>query len=101
MTAATPLARYSAMGRGALRERLRYLQDLHHHPGHDRSDKRSGSLFSSVDIEARIRRYHPLRTIRGLVDTALEGLSEAFSGLYSGMGRPPIPPEMLLRAMLL
>ena len=65
------------------------------------SDKRSGSLFSYVDIEARVRRDHPLRTIRELVDTALEGLSEAFSGLYSGMGRPSIPPEMLLRAMLL
>ena len=65
------------------------------------SDKRSGSLFSYVDIEARVRRDHPLRTIRELVDTALEELSEAFSGLYSGMGRPSIPPEMLLRAMLL
>ena len=65
------------------------------------SDKRSGSLFSYVDIEARVRRDHPLRTIRGLVDTALEGLSETFSALYSGMGRPSIPPEMLLRAMLL
>jgi transposase len=58
-------------------------------------------LFSYVDLEARIRRDHPLRSIRRLVDAALEGLSEDFSGLYSGMGRPSIPPEMLLRAMLL
>ena len=65
------------------------------------SDGRSGSLFSYVDIEARVRRDHPLRTIRGIVDTALEALSADFSILYSGMGRPSIPPEMLLRAMLL
>jgi transposase len=65
------------------------------------SDRRSGALFSYVDLESRIRRDHPLRSIRRLVDTALEGLNEDFSRLYSGMGRPSIPPEMLLRAMLL
>jgi transposase len=65
------------------------------------SDKRLGSLFSYVDLEARVRRDHPLRAIRRLADTALEDLSGAFSELYSGMGRPSIPPEMLLRAMLL
>ena len=61
------------------------------------SDRRSGSLFSYVDLEARVRGDHPLRAIRSLV----EALSEDFSELYSGMGRPSIPPEMLLRAMLL
>ena len=65
------------------------------------SDGRSGSLFSYVDIEARVRRDHPLRTIRSIVDTALQTLSPDFSSLYSGMGCPSIPPEMLLRAMLL
>ena len=65
------------------------------------SDGRSGSLFSYVDIEARVRRDHPLRTIRSIVDTALQTLSPDFSSLYSGMGHPSIPPEMLLRAMLL
>jgi transposase len=65
------------------------------------SDRRSGSLFSYVDIESRVRRDHPLRAIRRLVDTALETLAEDFSRLYSGMGRPSIAPEMLLRAMLL
>ena len=65
------------------------------------SDRRSGSLFSYVDLEARVRGDHPLRAIRRLVEAALEGLSEDFSELYSGMGRPSIPPEMLLRAMLL
>ena len=65
------------------------------------SDKRPGSLFSYVDLETRVRRDHPLRAIRELVDAALEALTVDFSGLYSGMGRPSIPPEMLLRAMLL
>ena len=65
------------------------------------SDKRSGSLFSYIDLEARVRSDHPLRRIRVFADAALEALSEDFSQLYSGMGRPSIAPEMLLRAMLL
>jgi transposase len=59
-------------------------------------------LFSYVDLEARVRRDHPLRTVKRLADAALEALSEEFSKLYSArMGRPSIAPEMLLRAMLL
>jgi transposase len=64
-------------------------------------DERSGSLFSYVDLEARVGAQHPLRTIRGLVNEALTGLSGDFSTMYSRMGRPSIPPEKLLRAMLL
>jgi transposase len=66
------------------------------------SDKRSGALFSYVDLEARVRGDHPLRGIRRLADAGLEALSEDFSELYAArMGRPSIPPEMLLRSMLL
>jgi transposase len=66
------------------------------------SDQRSGTLFSYVDLEARVRPDHPLRTIRQLTDVALAALSGDFSVLYAArMGRPSIPPEMLLRAMLL
>jgi transposase len=65
------------------------------------SDKRSRELFSYVDLEQRVRQDHPLRTIRSLTDVALEALSADFAALYSGLGRPSIPPEMLLRAMLL
>jgi transposase len=65
------------------------------------SDSRSGSLFSLVDLEARVRPDHPLRPIRRFADEALESLTVEFSRLYSGMGRPSLPPEMLLRAMLL
>lgn len=66
------------------------------------SDRRSGALFSYVDLEARVRSDHPLRAIRQLTDEALATLSGSFSALYATrMGRPSIPPEMLLRAMLL
>ena len=64
-------------------------------------DERSGSLFSYVDLEARVGKDHPLRTIRGIVNEALAALSGEFSALYSWVGRPSIPSEKLLRAMLL
>ncbi len=65
------------------------------------SDQRSGELFSYVDLEKRVRPDHPLRAIRALTDSALAALSRDFAVLYSGLGRPSIAPEMLLRAMLL
>ena len=66
------------------------------------SDERSGSLFSYVDLEARVRRDHPLRPIREIANAALADLSADFAALYPpGLGRPSIPPERLLRAMLL
>ena len=64
-------------------------------------DERSGSLFSYVDLEARVGQSHPLRAIRALVNEALAVLVSDFSALYSPIGRPSIPPEKLLRAMLL
>ena len=64
-------------------------------------DERSGSLFSYVDLESRVGKNHPLRTIRAIVNDALVALAGEFSALYSSIGRPSIPPEKLLRAMLL
>jgi transposase len=65
-------------------------------------DERTGSLFSYVDLEARVRRDHPLRPIREIAEAALADLSEDFAALYPPrLGRPSIPPERLLRAMLL
>ena len=64
-------------------------------------DGRSDELFSYVSCEARVPADHPLRSIRAVVDEALEVLSPAFEGLYSKVGRPSIPPEKLLRALLL
>ena len=66
------------------------------------SDERAGSLFSYVDLEARVRSDHPLRPIREIASAALSDLTQAFEALYSPrLGRPSIPPERLLRAMLL
>jgi transposase len=65
------------------------------------TDRRTGELFSYVDLEQRVRADHPLRAIREVVSTALAALSGDFAGLYSGIGRPSIAPERLLRAMLL
>jgi len=64
-------------------------------------DDRSEGLFSYVRLEERVPADHPLRAIRALADEALAGLNGRFEALYSGVGRPSIPPEMLLRATLL
>jgi transposase len=58
-------------------------------------------LFSFVRLEQRVPRDHPLRAIRALTDEVLASLSARFEGLYARVGRPSIPPEMLLRATLL
>src|SRR5216117_1676245 len=58
-------------------------------------------MFSYVALEDRIPADHPLRGVRKLVDAVLTGMSKDFEGLYSKVGRPSIPPERLLRALLL
>lgn len=64
-------------------------------------DPRNDSMFSYVTPEARVRPDHPLRPIRKMTDAALHRLSPRFDRLYSTTGRPSIPPEKLLRALLL
>jgi transposase len=64
-------------------------------------DTQQSSMFSYLSPEKRVPVNHPLRPIRFLVDDALKALSPAFSRLYSAFGRPSIPPEKLLRALLL
>ena len=58
-------------------------------------------MFSYVSPEQRVPKDHPLRPIRILVNEALEALSWELDGMYSDIGRPSIPPEKLLRALLL
>jgi transposase len=58
-------------------------------------------MFSYLSPEERVPAKHPLRPIRLMVDEVLKALSPDFSGLYSTFGRPSIPPEKLLRALLL
>jgi transposase len=65
------------------------------------ADEQIAGLFSYVSCEARVPSDHPLRAIRSIVDEALEVLSAQFDKLYAKDGRPSIPPEKLLRALLL
>jgi transposase len=64
-------------------------------------DANKGSLFSYIDLERRVRGDHPLRAIREIANAALKSLSRDFAALYSPIGRESIPPERLLRALLL
>jgi transposase len=59
------------------------------------------AMFSYRSLEERIPRRHPLREIRGIVDKALAELSPTFDAMYADSGRPSIPPEQLIRAMLI
>ena len=65
------------------------------------ADEQPGSMFSYVSLETRVPADHPLRAIRRITDRALERLSPRFGTLYVNFGRPSIPPEKLLRALLL
>jgi transposase len=64
-------------------------------------DRTSGSLFSYVDLDARVPARHPLRAMREIVNEVLGRLDASFEALYEADGRPSIPPERLLRASLL
>lgn len=64
------------------------------------TDYQTGKLFSTLSPGTMVPRDHPLRLIRPLVSATLERLSSTFSGIYSVIGRPSIPPEELLRAPL-
>ena len=65
------------------------------------SDFVQGAMFSYVDLEERIPAAHPLRKLKIAVDAILVTMSGEFDRRYSRMGRPSIPPERLLRALLL
>jgi transposase len=64
-------------------------------------EEEQGKMFSYVSLEERVRRDHPVRAIRRMTDQALKEISEEFDELYSATGRPSIPPEKLLRALLI
>jgi transposase len=64
-------------------------------------DSKQQVFFSYKSIEDRIPQDHPIRLLKKLVDSALAKLSNDFDQLYSKTGRPSIPPEQLLRALLI
>ena len=65
------------------------------------TDQQQSHVFSYISPEQRVRREHPLRPIRTMVDEILKQLSPQFHKMYAKVGRPSIPPEQLLRAQLL
>jgi transposase len=65
------------------------------------ADHQQNHIFSYLSPEERVRKDHPLRAIRALVDEVLAQMSPIFDAMYSTIGRPSIPPEKLLRAQLL
>src|SRR5579859_5029650 len=65
------------------------------------TDEQQTHVFSYISPEQRVRKDHPLRPIRTMVDEILNQLSPQFSKMYAKVGRPSIPPEQLLRAQLL
>src|SRR5579863_5793920 len=58
-------------------------------------------MFSYLSPEDMVPADHPLRAVRRMTDLALRDLSRSFAGLYSRLGRSSVPPEKLLRALLL
>jgi transposase len=58
-------------------------------------------FFYTIDVEARIRADHPLRALKRRVDGVLKGMDSLFAQAYSKQGRPSVPPERLLKALLL
>lgn len=64
-------------------------------------DRQQATMFSYLSPEQRVPSDHPLRAIRTMVDAALDELSSLFEGMYADRGRPSIPPEKLLRALIL
>ncbi len=64
-------------------------------------DHQQAAMWSSLSPEQRVPADHPLRPIQAMVNTVLVELSPDFAPLYSPVGRPSIPPEKLLRALLL
>ena len=65
------------------------------------ADQKQEAMFSYISPEKRVPTDHPLRAIRGMVDAVLKEMSPRFARLYAQVGRPSIPPERLLRALLL
>jgi transposase len=65
------------------------------------TDFEQSGMFSYVSSERRVPKDHPLRSMRVMVDAALKALGPRFDALYATTGRPSIPPEKLLRALLL
>ena len=65
------------------------------------ADHQQSGMFSYVSAERRVPQDHPLRAIRAMVDVALRNMGPQCEAMYAKVGRPSIPPEQLLRALVL
>jgi transposase len=64
-------------------------------------DQQQSGMFSYVSVDERVPQDHPLRAVRKMVDEILRAMATDFDGMYAKTGRPSVPPERLLRAVLL
>src|SRR2546423_3169999 len=64
-------------------------------------DQQQSDMFSYLSLEQRVPPDHPLRVVRKTVDEILRGMNREFDRMYAKTGRPSVPPERLLRAVLL
>jgi transposase len=64
-------------------------------------DQQQSGMFSYVSVDERVPQDHPLRVVRKMVDEILRAMAKDFDGMYAKTGRPSVPPERLLRAVLL
>jgi transposase len=64
-------------------------------------ERQQRTMLMVLNLEQRVPQDHPLRRIKQLAETVLQGLSASFDRMYSATGRPSIPPERLLKASLL
>src|SRR5205085_6698054 len=64
-------------------------------------ETRQVHLFSYISLDERVPKSHPLRKLRLVVDGILASMNDEFDRAYAKVGRPSIPPERLLRALLL
>src|ERR1700720_2327569 len=64
-------------------------------------ERQQRSMLMVLNLEQQLPQEHPLRRIKQLAETVLQGLSASFDRMYSATGRPSIPPERLLKASLL
>ncbi|QIK37095.1 IS5 family transposase [Caldichromatium japonicum] len=60
-----------------------------------------GAMFSYISLEERVPQAHPLRKLRAVVDALLATMNREFEAVYARRGRPSVPPQMLLKALLL
>lgn len=65
------------------------------------ANEEQGFMFTYLSPEQRVPKDHPLRIVKRQADAVLKGLNQTFEAMYSTVGRPSIPPERLLKSILL